>query len=584
MTQHLKNNILDKALHACRKTFSYTFLFSFGANLLMLALPIYTLQVLDRVISSGNMNTLLMLTLVIVGCFVTLGLLQSARSFVLIRVGEWLDVTLSKQLLHKTIDASSALRVNAGSQNLRDLGTIKGFLTGAGLGALFDAPWSLIYIAIIFAIHPVNGMITVVGAVLLLLLALFNELTTNKPLQQANELNVKSMQQIEQVSRNAEVIEAMGMNSNIVNKWFDLNSTMIGMQSIASYRSAIVTNITRVIRMVIQIAIMGSGAYLVLHDDLSMGGIIACSIIAGRALAPVDTAIGSWKQVVGARQSYHRLVKSIEGTPTRPETTQMPKPNGKLEISALVYAPPKSPLAVIKNVNCEIAAGEIIAIVGPSAAGKSTVGKLIMGVCKPTSGHVRLDGATTYHWDRDDFGQHVGYLPQDVNLFEGTVKDNISRFHPDAKDEDIVKAAQIAGVHELILKLHDSYETQVGVNGDNLSAGQKQRIGLARAFYGDMKLVVLDEPNANLDQEGEKALQLALNYAKKAKITTLVIAHRPSVLACVDKIMVLKDGAVAKFGSRDEVLKAITPQQAPAVARPAANNIAPPPSSSSTSA
>ncbi|MCH2039001.1 MAG: type I secretion system permease/ATPase, partial [Rickettsiales bacterium] len=485
---------------------------------------------------------------------------QTVRSFVLIRVAEWLEVKLSSSVLKNIVNTSATLSNPSGSQALRDLTNIKGFLTGSGINAFFDLPWSFIYLFVIWAIHPVNGIIAFVGAILLFIFALINEYATRDPLEAANEQSVQNMRLVEIASRNAEVIEAMGMTDQLINNWANNNKKILDKQSIASYRAAVIANISKVIRMFLQVIIVAAGTYFALQQQLSIGAIIACSILVGRVLAPFDAAIASWKGAINARQAYERLSKSLDAVAQRPESIPLPEPEGRISVENVIYMPPNQKKPVLKGVNFSLDKGEILGIVGPSAAGKSTLAKLIVGVWKPQNGIVRLDGADVYQWQRKQFGEFVGYLPQDVELFSGTLRSNIARLDDDAKPEDVVRAAQLAGAHELILRLPNGYETDIGTYGSSLSAGQRQRIGLARALYGNPKLVVLDEPNANLDQEGELALQQTLARLKQAHITTIAIAHRPSLLANVDKILVLKEGAIAAFGPRDEVLKTITQQ------------------------
>lgn len=552
-------NSLEKALQACKRSFYYTFLFSLATNLLMLALPIYTLQVLDRVISSGSTDTLIVLTILMFVFFAVFGLLQTVRSFVLIKLSEWLEINLSSTVLKNIISTSAMMNNPSGSQSLRDLNSIKTFLTGSGINAFFDLPWSVIYLAVIWAIHPVNGIISLIGAVVLFVFAVINEYATKRPIEDANESSVSNMKLVEVASRNAEVIEAMGMSDQLIKNWHKNNEFIMQKQSTASYRSAVISNTSKVFRMLLQIIIVAAGTYLALRQDLSVGAIIACSILVGRVLAPFDAAIASWKGAITARQSYQRLSKALDVIEKRPESIPLPEPEGHVSVENVIYVPPMQKKPIVRGVSFNLNAGEIMGLVGPSAAGKSTLAKMIVGVWKPQNGIVRLDGADVYLWQRKQFGEFVGYLPQDVELFSGSLKSNIARMDENANPEDVVKAAKLAGVHELILRLPNGYDTDIGTYGSSLSAGQRQRVGLARALYGNPKLVVLDEPNANLDQEGEVALQQCLARLKQLKITTIAIAHRPSLLASVDKILVMRDGAVAAFGPRDEVLKTITP-------------------------
>lgn len=557
--QKLPKTLLDDAIHKCKKAFIVTFFFAFGVNILMLSTSLYSLQVYDRVISSASMETLVMLSLVTMGVYVALSMLQVARSFTLIRIGEWLDRSLAPQFFANSV-ASSAVRPSlGGSQTLRDLNQVRGFLTSAGINALFDAPWAFIFVIVLFAIHASVGYLALFGAVVLLGFAVLNAYATDETLNQANQQSMKSLNQAEIATRNAESIEAMGMMSAVVKNWHSMNGKAIELQSLASNRNGIISSVSKFVRLILQMAVTGLGAYYTINSEMTMGGIIASSMLIGRALAPVESAIEVWKSITSAHKAYQRLQVALITLPARHVSMALPTPTGKLSVENVFYAPPAvTPQATVKytlrGVNFALEAGESLAIIGPSAAGKSSLARLLAGVWKPLSGVVRLDNADVYTWNRDDFGQYVGYLPQGVELFNGTVKDNIARLQDDANPEDIVRAAQFAGVHDLILRLPNGYETDIGVGGSALSAGQRQRIGLARAFFGNPKLMILDEPNANLDDMGEMALVTALKNAKAQGITTILISHRPAILSSVDKVLVLQEGAIAAFGPRNEVM------------------------------
>lgn len=553
----LPKNILTESLLSCKKAFYYVFLFSFATNILMMALPIYSLQVMDRVLSTARTETLLMLSVFVIGAFIAYGLIQVARSMTLIRISEWLDAKLAPIFLQQAVSLSSLSNNVFGSQSLRDLTNVRQFFTGAAINALFDAPWAMLYIIVLYFMHPIAGMIATFGGIFLLLLAILNEYATKQPLNDANEFSVKGLAQVDIAARNAEAVEAMGMMRGVMQRWQIINNQAIEHQALASHRATIISTFSKFFRLIIQVIVMGVGTYLTLINQLSVGGIIAGSILVGKALAPFETAIETWKQVVLARKSYSRLTKMIEASPRRTETISLPKPQGAIQVEKLVFAPPGSQRPTIKGISFELDPGDILGIIGPSAAGKSTLAKLMVGVWKPSSGVVRLDGADVFTWNRQEFGDHVGYLPQDVELFNGNIKENIARMEMEPKDETIITAAQLASVHDLILHLPDGYETQIGNSGSNLSAGQRQRVGLARAFYGDPKFLVLDEPNANLDEQGERALLVALHNAKARAITTVVISHRPSLLQGVDKVLVLNEGMIAAFGPRDEILQKV---------------------------
>lgn len=559
-----KENPLKIALEKCRAAFKITFVFAFVINLLMLVTPLYSLQVLDRVIGSGNIETLLMLSIIIGFIYFVYTLLQIARSFTLIKVGEWLDNTLSPVLFGHSISASATKVDPASSQLLRDFQTLKTFLTSTGINTLFDAPWSIVYIVILFLIHPYMGYITIVGAVIIVGFAFFNAVATNKTLNEATEYSIRAMGQAEIANRNAEAVEAMGMIKNVKRNWAKFNEASLAKQSIASYRNGVISNFSRFIRNIMTMAVTGVGAYVVVKSngqDMTTGYMIASSIIVGKALAPFDNAIGMWKSISSAMKSYKNINESFAKHTERDQAMPIPNVDGHLAVENVYYsslvAPgrpiPSMPTHILKGISFAIQPGEILAIVGPSAAGKSTLAKVIVGVWAASSGSVRLDGGDVYTWNRENFGEHVGYLPQGIELFSGSIKENIARMSDQLSPEKVIEAAKMCGAHEMILRFQDGYDSDIGSGGSNLSGGQRQRIGLARAFYGTPKLVVLDEPNANLDEAGELALASALAEARKKKITVIVISHRPSILSEVDKIMVIQDGAVASFGSKEEV-------------------------------
>lgn len=572
-----EKNPLQEALDKCKRVFWIVFAFAFCINLLMLITPLYSLQVLDRVIGSGNLSTLLMLSIIIAFIYFIHGLLQVARSFTLIKVGEWLDKNISPTLFAHSI-ASAALRPTLGSgQLLRDFQAVKSFMTSAGINTLFDMPWTIIYIAVIFMLHPYIGYLTVAGGIIIISLALFNAIATNKTLGEATEYSIKSINQAEIAGRNAEVVEAMGMIKNVSLNWSKFNKLALNAQSTASYRNGIIANISALVRNWIQMFVTGIAAYVIVStgsQDMTTGGMIASSILVGRALGPFNNFIELWKGINNALKSYKRINQSFNIVSIRDDAMPIPDIKGFLTVEELSYAIAQAPQKpqqqqsinpavsmpryILKNVSFSVNPSEILAIIGPSAAGKSTLAKIIVGVWKSSGGAVKLDGGEIYRWNREDFGQHVGYLPQGVELFSGSIKQNIARMAEEIEPEQVVAAAKMAGAHEMILKLSDGYDSDIGVSGSNLSGGQKQRIGLARAFYGNPKLLVLDEPNANLDEAGEIALSKALKQAKKRKISVVVISHRPSVLSVVDKVVILQNGTVAAYGGKEEMIKRVT--------------------------
>lgn len=563
----IDQNVVKEAIGKCQSAFKIVFVFAFFINLLMLVTPLYSLQVLDRVLGSGNLNTLLMLSIIIAAVYFTSTLLQIARSFTLIKVGEWLDNTLSPLIFGHSISVS-ATKVNpAASQLLRDFQTVKNFLTSTGINTLFDAPWSLVYITIVFLIHPYIGFVTIFGAVIIVSFAFFNAVATNRTLGEANELSVMAMSQAEIANRNAEAVEAMGMIKNVRSNWAKFNTQSLDKVSVASYRNGIISNFSRFVRSLMQMAVTGLGAYVVVTtngSEMTTGGMIASSIIVGKALAPFDNSIVMWKSISGALKAYKSINESFDGSEERDQSMPIPNVEGHLAVENVYYAPPARkavnplqqmapPKYILKGISFNMQPSEILAIIGHSGSGKSTLAKLIVGVWNATSGSVRLDGGDVYTWNRQNFGEHVGYLPQGIELFSGTIKQNIARMSEDVDPELVIEAAKMTGAHEMILSLDQGYDTDIGSGGANLSGGQKQRVGLARAFYGKPKLVVLDEPNANLDEAGELALAAALKEAKSKGIGVIVISHRPAILSAVDKILVVQNGAVANFGTREEI-------------------------------
>lgn len=541
-----------------RRTFLFAFLFSFCSSLFILALPLYSLQVLDRVMSSHSIETLLMLTLIIGSGIIFYGMFSALRTTLLNQVGQWLDYALAPRLLEDAITKSAmGMYVNA-SQHQRDLSMIRGFLS-SGLPTLMDAPWSLIFLLVIYFISPALGFLTVIGIIILLAFGVINETATKKMTGAASEGMIKSNILADTASRNADAVETMGMMRHIIAHWQQIQRPSSELNERVASRVNIIQSIAKVIRLFLQIAVTGIGAWLALHNELTVGGMIASSILVGRALAPFENAIGLWKGFINARESYHRLNTALEGT-TQLErgTLELPEPEGHLSVENIIYTPPKS-APIIKGVTFRLNAGESLGIIGPSAAGKSTLSKLIMGLIPPSHGAARLDGAETFKWNRHNFGKYIGYMPQQVDLFAGNIKDNIARMDFNAPMEKVIEAAQMAGVHEMILRLPNGYETAFDQQRYSLSPGQRQRIGLARALYGNPKFVLLDEPNTNLDGDGERALVTALTRMKQAGITHVVVAHRPTIVSMVDKILVLKNGTVERFGPRDEVLRMYTP-------------------------
>ena len=552
----LEDNKIDQALKACKRAFNYIIFFGFIASFLTLATSIYSLEVFDRVLSSGSIETLIALTIIIVIFSIILHFIQAIRLSITSHISKYLDKKLSS--LFVGLSLTSLKTDNSKSsvpQNIKDLSAIRNFITSPTLITTIDAPWSLIYILVIFFIHPLPGFIVTAGALVLLFLAWLNDALTKKQTEKVNQMNIHSIKELEIINRNTEVIEAMAMKDTIIENWQEINQKLNNLQSELSFKSNVMTNFTKFFRAMIYVVLIAIGAVLTLTNKMSPGGIIAISILSSKALMPFDAAINLWNNLLNSKKAYDRLKKLTKDNDKEVDLISLPEPKGKLTIEGLAFNLPNNKKPIIKGVNITINPGEIVAIIGPTAAGKSTLSKLIAGIYKPTLGTVRLDNADILNWKPEEIGQYIGYLPQTIELFNGTIKQNIARMNKKAKDEDVVKAAGLAHTHNLILNLPKSYETDIGAWGANISAGQRQRIGLARAFFGNPKLVILDEPNSNLDQEGEVALAMTLKQAKKQKITTIVISHRQNVLQAVEKILVIHGGEAKIFGPRDEVLK-----------------------------
>ncbi len=547
---------LDDILKKCRGALLAGAVVSLFINVLVLTYPLYMLQVYGRVLTSRSEETLLYLTLAAVGAILVLAALDFVRSHILLRVSGWVENSLGPEALSRSISGMLQSR-SYGVQALRDISQVRQFIASPAIFSLFDAPWVPIYLLVLFMLHPTLGAFGVVSAVILFTLAVANELVTRKPLKAASEQGVKAMRKTAAVVRNAEVIEAMGLMPAITHRWFQDNNASLMLQTQASDRSGIVMSISKFFRLAVQVVVLGAGAYLVLYQELTPGGMIAASIILGRALQPVEQAIGTWKSLTSARTAYARFRTLMEQEQRRKTDMPLPRPKGNLSIEQVIFIPPGAQNPVLKGVSLSVGAGEILAIVGPSAAGKSTLARLIVGAWQPTKGAVRLDGADVYAWDRVDFGRHVGYLPQGVELFEGTIEENIARMN-EGESEAVVEAAKLAGVHEMVLRLPDGYRTEIGEDGGMLSGGQRQRIALARALFGRPRLIVLDEPNASLDTEGEEALLRAMVAAKSDGCTVVAIVHRPSLVSRADKVLFLRDGVAELFGPRDEVLPKLT--------------------------
>ena len=545
-----------------RPFFVYAGVFSLAINLLLLGPTLYMLQVFDRVLTSRSEETLVVLSVATAVALLGMSLLEALRSRLLGAAGASLDRKLGPPVLEGLLAQAAKAGGSDYVHALRDVGALRTVLSGQGVLALFDVPWLPLFLFIIFLFHPLLGVVALAGALIMALLAIMNERMTRQPLERAQAEARRAGRLIDANLRNAEVTAALGMLPAVTRRWMALNDAALRSQMQAANLGGGFTAATRFMRQFIQIAMLAMGAWLVVDQHLTSGIMIAGTILLGRALAPVESLIAAWRSLVEARSAWKRLDKLL-AQESSSAATRLPAPSGALKVERVVFGVKGVERPILRGVSFEIAAGETLGVIGPSASGKSTLARLVVGVWRPGAGVVRLDGADVSAWPRGDLGPHVGYVPQDVELFGGTVAQNIARMgEPDAAA--VVQAAQAAHVHELILKLPKGYDTEIGDGGSSLSPGQRQRIALARALYGAPRLIVLDEPNANLDREGDEALLKVLQRLKSEAVTVVIIAHRPSILGSADKLLVLRDGAVDLFGPRAEVLARVT-RPAPAL-------------------
>ncbi|BBK43963.1 transporter HasD [Allostella vacuolata] len=560
MTEKL--NSVRALLRACRPELITIGVITFFINMLMLVLPLYTLQMFNRVFASGSMSTLLLLTVIAVFSMLIMGVLYFVRTRVTNEMSNKIDALLGEDLLRLSIRNGLLNNGARDAQGLRDLAAVRNFLAGGELPNLFDTPWVPLYLFIIWVFDPLLGYVALGGSLVMVCFAIANEVLSRRPLRMYNAASILASQEAEAMVKNAEAIESMGMMKGVVRQWRKMQTVVLSSNSRSNKISSFVGTTSRTVRLLVQIAVTAVGAYQVVSHSISPGAFVVANILMARALAPVDAAIGTWRAVVAFMTAARRLDAMMKDLPRLDvQAMALPAPKGRLSVDRLVYrhrvggnlAP-----AILKGVSFAIEAGEALGIVGPSGSGKSTLVKCIVGVWQPISGTVRLDGADVAQWDPEDLGQYIGYLPQDVELFNATIRENISRFQ-EANPADIVAAAQMAGVHDLILQLPNGYDTRIGTNSYILSGGQRQRIGLARALFGHPKMLVLDEPNANLDTEGEAALRQALVRCKELGTTVIVIAHRPSILSNVDKMLFMRDGQVELFGPPAEVMARLSP-------------------------
>ena len=551
---------LKKSLLSAKKSFIMVGLFSMFINILMLVPPLYMLQLYDRVLGSRSQDTLIMLTLIVVVLFITMGLLEVVRSRVLVRVGNKLDSMLSQRIFDSLFELERKAPGRSSSMPLNDLTQVRQFMTGNGLFAFFDAPWMPIYIIVLFIFHPAFGFFAIFAAIVLVGITVANEYSTKEKLAEANNLSRASTIYVDSNIRNAEVVNAMGMRNNISKIWADKYYGFLNAQNIASDSAGVWSNLSKSLRVMFQSLILGLGAYLAINMEVTPGMMIAASIIMGRALAPLDLIIGSWKGFSSARSSYERIEGLLNDFPKDKEYMQLPAPKGEITLENVVVIPPSGTVPSLKGISMRIEKGDVVGIIGPSAAGKSSLARVMLGLWPLTNGVARIDKADISQWNREDLGQYVGYLPQDIELFEGTVSQNIARFG-EVEPEKVVEAASKAGVHEMILKLNEGYDTKIGPGGASLSGGQRQRIGLARALYNNPVFIVLDEPNSNLDDVGEAALVEAIKTLRAGGTTVVIITHRTNVLQATNKLALINNGVLELYGNTNDVLNAIAQKQ-----------------------
>jgi len=525
-------------------------LFSLVINLVLLAPSLYMLQVFDRVLSTRSLETLVMLSLITGGALLLMFALDLVRGRLLVLLGGLFERSVGRRTLQRVLDDAATLGPGARTETLRDVGVLRAFLSGPGIVALFDAPWMPVYLAVIALFSPVLGLLAVASAVILVLLTWFNERTTRRSLEQAQQQMRGAGQFVDASLRNADVVRALGMAGAVAQRWERLSGALQVRQLDIQRIAGLVGSATRFFRQSVQVVMLATAAWLVIQQQATAGVMIAVTIILGRALAPVEQLVGQWKSLVEARLAWRRL-GDLHGQASNARFAALPEPTGAISLEAVSYAPPGSQRAVVRQVSAEIAPGEVLAIIGPSGSGKSSLARLLVGVVTPNAGTVRLDGAALTQWEPERLGRHLGYLPQDVSLFDATVAENIARLG-EAQNEAVVLAAQRAQVHELIVRLPHGYDTPVGEAGRSLSGGQRQRVALARALYGDPRIVVLDEPNAHLDHEGEQALSRAIAELRARGTTVVLITQRTQILSVADRIMVMRDGMVERIGVRQD--------------------------------
>jgi ATP-binding cassette subfamily C protein len=560
----VRRSELGDALRACRGAFIGVGAMSCMINLLYLTGSIFMLEVYDRVLPSRSIPTLVGLAILAGGLYIAQGSLDLIRGRILGRIGTSLDEALNARVFDTIVRLPLMVGArNEGLQPLRDLDNVRSFLSSMGPGALFDLPWLPFYLAICFAFHTLIGVTALIGAIILVSLTIVTEYLSREPAREAMGLAARRNDVAVTSRRNAEVLVAMGMSGRLTRRWSEANQNYLVGNQRASDVAGGLGAVAKVLRMTLQSAVLAVGAYLVIHQEATAGIIIAGSILSARALAPVDLAIAHWKGFVAARQSWHRLNRLLGSVPAPVPQTLLQNPSSRLSVEGVSIVPPGDQKLIVQDVTFALQAGHGLGVIGPSGSGKSSLVRALVGVWQPARGKVRLDGAALDQWSSDVLGRHVGYLPQDVELFAGSVAQNIARFEPEASGEDIIAAAKEAGVHEMIIKMRDGYDTQIGEQGAALSAGQAQRVALARALYGNPFLIVLDEPNSNLDTEGDEALTRAVRASRERGAIVVIVAHRPIGIEAVDQLLVLKEGRVQAFGPKETVLGQVLQRVSP---------------------
>jgi ATP-binding cassette, subfamily C, bacterial exporter for protease/lipase len=577
-------NLLKDSLLPQRNVAAQLIFFSMVTNLAALAMSLYMMQIYDRVLTSQSKDTLFFLVIAIILAMGLGSILDGVRQQVANRVGTWLAQKLGPSLLIRSLE-QRLTSPNTRLEALRELSQIKNFISTPTVFSVVDMLWVPLYLVIVFLLHPLFGLISGVGALLLFGLTWYNERVTRAAIKETQSQTGKNMQYAECLIRNSEVIDAMGMSEDTVAHWAERYTDETEAVDKTQVFSSKILATTKFVRNIVQVALLGVGALLVLDQQLTGGAMVAGSIIAARLLAPIEASMTYWKQFVLARHSFQRLSQFCDLPRPRPSEMSLPKPTGEIDVEGLTYVPPGMKGAILKAVSFKIMPGTTLAIIGPSASGKTTLSRMIVGVLKPSSGHVRLDGADTFDWMRSDFGPHVGYLPQDIELLPGTIRQNISRFRPNVSDADVIAAAKLADCHDMILQLDGGYGCVLTDGGYQLSGGQRQRVGLARALFGVPQLIVLDEPNSSLDARGDMALAATIRKLKSLKITSIIVSHRTNLLQLADRILVMKEGRVSIFGPAQAVMDRMSgkaaqpsnpsakgPQAQPSVPKPALFN------------